>query len=197
MKIFLDFDNTIVDTNDSLCKYLSQVYHKDISTKDIIKYDLSNVIKLSIEELSNIFSSDLLFNNLQPYPGVRYVLHELKKSNLFEIYLVSNSSEESTKQKLKWLKETNLDKYFDGKIFLNINKPFDKSLINMKDSIFVDDHKFNHETSNATYKYSYVKHPDVKATWYPWDNKDVTLFSSWGKDIVDEFIKLASLDLNK
>lgn len=191
MKIFFDFDNTLVNTTEAFCKYVEWTFDGAyISPYEVREYDFSDQMKFSKDELINAFSSDRLFNYLRPYTGVRNVLEELQKSGLFEMYLVSNCSTESASKKLNWLQEFNFDKYFTGKIMLTINKPYDKSLINMSNSIFVDDHKLNHLSSNAKYKYAFVE-AGTNRKWAPTEAYNVKVFNGWYAPIAREWINIA------
>lgn len=191
VKLFIDFDNTIADTTSAFCEYYNTLYIENdddrIRSKDITEYDFSDVgwasghklgtKTVSEEMLLKGFKSDLLFSYLKPYQGVRYALEGLKSTKLFEIYLVSNCSDESAVKKIEWLKKWDLDRNFDGKVFLNINQAYNKSLLNMKDGILVDDHRANHLNSNAKYKYCFRDYPHRK--WHPKIDDGVKLFDKW------------------
>ena len=191
MKIFFDFDNTLVNTTAAFCEYVKWTFDDVcISPFDVREYDFSDQMKFSKDQLINAFSSDKLFEYLRPYTGVRNVLEELQKSGLFEIYLVSNCSAESATKKLKWLHEFQFDRYFTGKLMLDINKPYDKSLIDMSNSIFVDDHVLNHLSSNAKYKYAFVEAGTVR-NWAPTEADSVKIFKGWYTPIAKEWINIA------
>jgi len=191
MKIFFDFDNTLVNTTAAFCEYAKWTFDDVcISPFAVRQYDFSDQMKFSKDQLINAFSSDRLFEYLRPYTGVRNVLEQLQKTNLFEIYLVSNCSAESAIKNLKWLHEFKFDRYFTGKIMLDINKPYDKSLIDMSGSIFVDDHKLNHASSNANYKYAFVE-ADTVRNWAPTEADNVKIFKGWYTPIAKEWINIA------
>ena len=186
-KLFIDFDNTIVDTTKAFCDYFNDVYLEDPSLEGIkshwIKeYDLSDVVALSEDELVKGFSSERLFHYLRPYPYVRYALTTLKASGNFQIYLVSNCSAQSATRKIKWLDDFDFRHLFTGTIFLDINEAYNKSLIDMSDSILIDDHKINHEKSNARWKFCYTD--AIRRNWHPETGGEVFLFDSWSSDEV-------------
>lgn len=188
-KIFFDFDNTLVDTTSAFVSWYNNKNDTQIDPKEIINYNFEPQLKLSKEEMIKGFSSDEFFSFLRPFDGVREFLEQLKQTKLFEMYLVSNCSNESIIQKIKWLYEFNLEKYFDGKIFLSINKPIDKSLIDMSKSIFIDDHKENHLSSNAKYKFAFKDLP--QRTWHPTQDDGVMVFSKWNSGLVEYFKYIA------
>lgn len=196
VKLFVDFDNTIVDTTEAFCKYFNDVYMEDYNLGSIKgswvkEYDFSDVISISENELIKAFKSERLFSYLRPYPYVRYALETLKKSGYFQIYLVSNCSAESAIRKLKWLDEFDLAQYFDGTIMLNINQAYNKSLVDMTDSILIDDHHLNHSNSNAKWKFCYTG--SVERNWHPKAGDGVFLFNHWASEMaLDKILKIGA-----
>ncbi len=196
VKLFIDFDNTIVDTTEAFCKYFNDVYMEDYKLEGIKgqwvkEYDFSDVVSISEEELIKAFKSGRLFSYLRPYPYVRYALETLKKSGYFQIYLVSNCSAESAIRKLRWLDEFDLAQYFDGTIMLNINQAYNKSLIDMADSILIDDHHLNHSNSNAKWKFCYTGPTD--RNWHPKNGEGVFKFNHWASEMaLDKLLKIGA-----
>ena len=67
-------------------------------------------------------------------------------------------------------------------IFLNTGQGYDKSLIDMKDSILIDDHRENHLTSNAKYHFNFKRYE--KQNWGPLPDESIE-FTKWDENIVN------------
>ena len=184
INLFIDFDNTIVDTTGAAVKIYNKKFNKNINPLDIENYNMEPHIIISEKERCNLFCKKDLYSNLKAYSGVFEVLNKLKESNLFNIYLVTNCNPKSIPYKIKWLKENNFDFLFDGKIYLDISncKGYDKSLINMRDGVLIDDHRENHLTSNAKYKLSF-QYSKRKQNWGPEPQDGVIVFRKWDNGI--------------
>ena len=177
--IFIDFDNTIVNSTKAFIDvYKYRFPFININYMDIENYDFKPHLNISKEEICSIFSSDDFYDKLELYQGVEEILKLIKDSELFNVILITNCSPESIPQKIKFLKQRELDKYFDFKIYLDSGKPYDKSIVNMSKGILIDDHRENHLFSNATYKLCYKHNP--KQTWCP---DDAITFSKWDKKL--------------
>ena len=90
-KLFIDFDNTIVDTTRATCITYNIIHSTDIQPEIIENYDMSPHLALNGD--FNIFSNFILYNHLKLFDGVVECLNKLKDN--FEIYLVTNCSIES------------------------------------------------------------------------------------------------------
>lgn len=186
MRVFIDFDDTIVNSTETFVKVYNELYNKNVNEKSIIYHGFKPQINLTREEIAYIFSSDKFTKYLQPIYGVYKALSELKK-NGFELYLITNCSDKSVIQKSIWFeKHKQYSNLFCGKIFLSLNKPYDKSIIDMKNSVLIDDHKENHKLSNAYIKVAYNYYPERE--WCPTEKDGVCVFNSW-KKIKDYLIK--------
>lgn len=170
MRVYVDFDNTIVNTTDAFILWYNNNYNENINSDDIVDYDFNPQVKLSKKEISNAFKTHELTNFLVTYPNVYESLKKIKDLGL-TLILITNCSDESVVRKIEWLdKHKEINSLFDGKIFLSVNKAYDKSCINMCEDILIDDHKENHLLSNAKYKFAYKDNPN--RNWFP-DNDGV------------------------
>lgn len=43
INVYVDFDNTIVDTNQSAVKMLNKIYHKNQDYRDVYRYDFKDL----------------------------------------------------------------------------------------------------------------------------------------------------------
>jgi 5'(3')-deoxyribonucleotidase len=81
-KLFLDFDNTLVNTTSALTSILNMKYGKNVYWKDIRKWNLQDGFPTTNpEEIENIFKSYELFHHLSKniYPDCIEVLNKLKE----------------------------------------------------------------------------------------------------------------------
>ena len=183
LNLFIDFDNTIVDTTDAAVKIYNNYFNTNINSLDIENYSMEPFISLNEKERSDLFCKDSLYEILKPFDNVHNILKNLRDSNLFnKIYLVTNCSAKSIPHKIKWLKDNNFDNLFDGKLYLDVNQGYNKSMINMSNSILIDDHRENHLTSNAKYKLSF-QYDKRKQNWGPEPQDGVIVFRKWDNGI--------------
>lgn len=179
MKVFIDFDDTIVNSTETFVSVYNELYNKNVDGKSIIYHGFKPQINLSRDEITSIFASDEFTKYLQPIHGVYKSLSELKK-NGFDLYLITNCSDKSVMQKSIWFENhRQYSNLFCGKIFLSLNKPYDKSIVDMENSVLIDDHKENHKLSNASIKVAYNCYPERE--WCPTEKDNVKVFNSWKK----------------
>lgn len=182
MKLFIDFDNTIVNTTKAFVDYYNTNLNFDktpLTEESIIYYNFDRFVNKDLcLDIKKVFERPKFYDYLKAYPGVVWALNELKKSGLFEIILVSNCTVRNMSLKLEWLTNMDMLRFFDKFILLDNGMSHGKHLIDMKDGILIDDHKLNHMTSNAKYHFAYKHNP--KAEWYPISG----CFNSWGEEIV-------------
>lgn len=188
MKIFIDFDNTIVDTTKAFIEWYNYEYNRNIDYMEIKSYDFTPHIHLSTSEVSDAFTTKRLYEYLECYDGVYDSLYKLKNTLDCELILVTNCSDKSVMRKLEWLEDHKpLSDLFDGKIFLSIKLPYNKSTIDMSDGVLIDDHRNNHLQSNASYKFAYKD--SIIRDWYPTQDDGVIVKCKW-KDIINEIEKI-------
>lgn len=184
MKIFIDFDNTIVDTTYAFINWYNLTHYEDVKCEDICEYDFNPQVSLSKDEVSKAFSLPLLYQCMMLYEDVSDSLFKLRYELGCELILVTNCCDNSVIRKLEWLEQHKpLSDMFNSKIFISSNKSYGKSSIDMSSGILIDDHKENHRLSNAKYKFAYKKYPNCN--WYPTEDDGVLVTNSW-KTIVDE-----------
>lgn len=186
-KIFFDFDNTLVNSTKAFIDVYNLLYQDNIDSTSIHNYDFSPQIKLEKNQIVQIFSSTIFYDKLKIFDGVEKFLKKLHDSNLFEVIMVTNCSCNSISKKIEYLKNSNLDQYINSKIYLDVNKCADKSLINMHNAIFIDDHLDNHKTSNAEIKCAYISNKNQN--WSPQASDPIYSFTDWSDpSLYDMFI---------
>ena len=74
--IYLDFDNTIVESNKRVIEILNSRYHTSKTEADIKDYQFSGIHSISEKEKLDIFESDEFYNGLEFKPQVLEVLNK-------------------------------------------------------------------------------------------------------------------------
>jgi len=148
MKIFLDFDDTIVNARKGYCDVYAQLYsncdnYVHPNWKSIDQWDLSHSCPLATID---IFETDLFFYDLEFKDNAYDNIKSLSKE--FEIIICTIGTYKNISKKSKWIK--NRMPFVKQSIFINNgHNHMNKSIINMADSIFVDDVESNLVSSNA------------------------------------------------
>jgi uncharacterized HAD superfamily protein len=110
MKIMLDIDDTSVQFNLSLVRFLNKTLNKKVKFDELINYDLSKVygvakpvIDLAVEEF--YLSQDHL--DINPMPQADFVLYNLSMEKIIdEIILVTSRAERFRQETRKLLKKS-------------------------------------------------------------------------------------------
>lgn len=185
-KLFLDFDNTIVDTIAAVVSLYNEDYasHEDfvqVDPKDVTSWEFIECNLATYEEIDKYFGDKRFFQRVKLYPSAGQVLRSL--SHRYDITIVSHGYASNLKLKEEWVKDKLFKEIFDNSCnaeFIGVDWEThnDKSHVDMSNSIFVDDSIRNLETSSAKYKILYGEYMD-------WNNTNI------------EFIRCKNwLDLN-
>ncbi|MGF0147576.1 5' nucleotidase, NT5C type [Lachnospiraceae bacterium SGI.054] len=185
-KLFLDFDNTIVDTIAAVVSLYNEDYasHEgfiQVDPKDVTSWEFTECNLATYEEIDKYFGDKRFFQRVKLYPSAGQVLRSL--SHRYDITIVSHGYASNLKLKEEWVKDKLFKEIFDNSCnaeFIGVNWEThnDKSHVDMSNSIFVDDSIRNLETSSAKYKILYGEYMD-------WNNTNI------------EFIRCKNwLDLN-
>ena len=147
--IFVDFDGVIVNS----IKGIVDTYNEDfqhykkfkyINWKDVNTWDFKELECATPEYISTYFNQQRFFDRLEFLPDAKEVLEELNKD--YNITIVSSGYSPNLKAKQIWI-EKNLP--FCGFIGVNMKEYKDKSHVDLRTSIFIDDSSTNLKTSNA------------------------------------------------
>lgn len=185
-KLFLDFDNTIVDTIAAVVSLYNEDYVNHdgfvtINPKDVTSWEFTECNLATYEEIDKYFGDKRFFQRVKLYPSAGQVLRSL--SHRYDITVVSHGYASNLKLKKEWVKDKLFKEIFDNSCnaeFIGVNWEThnDKYHVDMSNSIFVDDSIRNLETSSAKYKILYGEYMD-------WNNTNI------------EFIRCKNwLDLN-
>lgn len=186
MKIYVDFDNTIVDSVAAFVTRYNQLNGTKYQKESVVKYDFSNLItNIAEEELVRGFHSNFFFNELSLYENVKESLVRLKHNGA-ELILITRGTLTNIQKKIEWLDKHHWIKdLFSDFIFLTSTQ--DVLKIDMSQSILIDDLRVNHLNCNAKYKYCYKD--QVGRDWYPIPDDGVHIFTSWNL-IAEDILKL-------
>lgn len=151
-RLFMDFDGVIVNSRKAYCDVYSQLYsdcqnYKHPNWRNVEEWDLTKLCPLSANDL---FGHDLFFYDLEFIGGAKTHLKSL--ASQFDITICTIGTYDNISRKSNWIQHRL--PFLTSSIFINPNHDYraGKSVIDMKDSIFVDDVSLNLEGSNAKVK---------------------------------------------
>lgn len=169
-KLFLDFDSTIVDSIKAYCSVYNSTYNQQAGFKEadynkVNRYDLKDECHL-VEHQEKIFSNKALFEHLEFMPDAKEVIMELEKK--YKLIICSLGTLDNISWKAQWIKH-NIPSIKDIVLISSAVSPSgiktDKSVVNMKGSIFIDDHAENLVSSNAELKICFGKKYEWNKDW--------------------------------
>ena len=149
-KIFIDFDNVIVNSTYVVTKILNKKYNKNVEWEDVKSYDFSDKFpETNKNEILEIFNSDEFFTLAKQsiYFNSKKVIEKFSKD--FDVFILTIGTPMNIKLKIDFLKENFpfISKYI---MILMDNVKMDKSIINMrKEDTIIDDVYSNIESSSA------------------------------------------------
>jgi len=159
-KLFLDFDGTIVDTASAIIELYEEDFkdHKDFFMPEIKihkKWNFTDICPLLTQKtVFSYFGSERLFEKLDFFNNNKFEsdMFYISKLNLiFDLYIITLGSQENISLKSKFI-SNNIPGIKTIYLFQDEHCTPDKSVINMQNSIFVDDNLKNLESSNASEK---------------------------------------------
>ncbi|QGU94328.1 HAD hydrolase-like protein [Clostridium bovifaecis] len=169
-RLFLDFDCTIVDSVKTYCNIYNKLYKdregfKEAAYAKVNRYDLKDQCPM-VAHQEEIFSSKEFFKHLEFMPDAKEVIERLSKE--YELIICSIGTLDNISYKAKWIKN-NLE-FIKNVVLIsnNVEKggiKTDKSVINMKNAIFIDDHGDNLASSNAELKICFGKEYEWNKNW--------------------------------
>lgn len=169
-KLFLDFDCTIADSVKTYCNVYNMSYSqrdgfKKADYNKVNRYDLKDQCHL-IDHQEAIFSSEEFFKHLEFMPDAEAVIKKL--GDKYELVICSIGTLDNISHKAQWIKH-NLS-FIKNVILISSSVEaggikMDKSITNMNNSIFIDDHVENLISSNAKLKICFGKEYDWNKNW--------------------------------
>lgn len=156
-KLVLDFDGTIANTTKAMIRSLNP-YIKDVTQKvdensPSYYWSFKDLFpETHLRYIDILFNSELLFSNMELYSNVYNVLEDLHNKGV-QIYICTIGSYKNIKLKLDYLHEQL--PFVDVIPIAQNNIVMNKAIINMQNSVFVDDNVDCLNSSNADSKILY------------------------------------------
>lgn len=132
--VYLDFDNTMVESNKRVIEILNERYGENKSEDDLEDYGYNSIHNITENEKLSIFESDDFFTNLQLKPRILDVV--AKNYDKFNWVITTKGTELNLKKKFDWI-----DKNWPftmRRVGIN-NKNLSKASVNMSGGIQIDD----------------------------------------------------------
>ena len=175
--VYIDFDNTIVESNKRVIEILNKKYLLNKTEDDLNDYGYNSIAPITEKEKLEIFESDEFFKGLEFKEGFLEFFKRNKKNVSFVV--ATKGTSVNLEKKEKWLKK-NLSKKIK---FIGIdNKDFSKKQVNMAGGIQIDDFITSLDT-NADLKILYKDNHSFE--WQTnYINTDIVVVNTW-KEIDD------------
>lgn len=159
--IYLDFDNTMVESNKRIIEILNSKYHTSKTENDLKDYQFDSIYPISEQEKLEMFESDEFYNGLEFKPQVLEVLNKYKDS--YNFIIVSKGTPNNLLKKQNWI-IAHLP--YSLKFIGLSGQTFKKDEIDMSDGIQIDDN-FSCLKTNAALKILYKSFNQ-----FPWQQPD-------------------------
>ncbi|OYT15535.1 MAG: hypothetical protein B7C24_12545 [Bacteroidetes bacterium 4572_77] len=194
--LYIDFDSTIVNSEKAICSIYNEKYKNYEGFKKAnwrearnwtFKYTCPLITKLYDNpslEIAKLFGSDDFFRYLTFYDNAKEVLEKLSK--VHDVIICTSATPKNASKKVLWIEE-NLPFITEVLIVINTgSNGVGKGRIHMieKDSIFIDDHPSNLNSTKASEKYLFK----YKETEF---NKD------WNGKVISNWLEIEKVFCNK
>ena len=170
MKIFVDFDDTIVDSVENVIRIANNRYGQKVTINDIIQWSFDGVYDgVDSQDIVNIFYEDDFFKTLKLKDHALITLSKLSARN--EIIIATKTTRDGLIKKYKWIKENlkHVCKHID---LMGFNLEQTKYIPSMEESIMIDDNVQFLEESRAKYQIFYNNHRPFDET-QQWNGLEV------------------------
>ena len=170
--VYVDFDNTIVESNQKVIEILNDKYGLNKSEDDLEDYGYTSIAIITEEEKLGIFESDEFFSNLKFKSDFLKVLN--KYDGKVKFVITTKGTEENLKKKEQWIKAN-----IPGNIsFVGItNNSLSKRQVDMTNGIQIDDCTAALDT-NADIKILYKDNHNFN--WQSnYNNTDILVVNTW------------------
>ena len=170
--VYVDFDNTIVESNQKVIEILNDKYGLNKSEDDLEDYGYTSIAPITEEEKLGIFESDEFFSNLKLKSDFLKVVN--KYDGKVKFVITTKGTAENLKKKEQWIKEN-----IPGNIsFVGItNNSLSKRQVDMTNGIQIDDCTAALDT-NADIKILYKDNHNFN--WQSnYNNTDILVVNTW------------------
>lgn len=153
-KVYIDLDNTVFDTLDTIISLYNQEFKhhegfKEIEFDEVQTYDCEECTLLTKERLKEYFDRSNFYECCATNTNFWYILKLIYKNHWQPVF-VSIGSRPNITAKKAWFEDTINEDYNAG--FIGLIDKEDKSSIDMSDGILIDDHPDMLNSSNAAVK---------------------------------------------
>lgn len=96
MKVFrigFDLDDVVFDFNGAFLKVYNKEFNDNKTIEDIKSWDMHKYLKADAKQIKELFKTEGLYENLQPYPYMIELVKALKESKIYEPFFISASPE--------------------------------------------------------------------------------------------------------
>ena len=188
-KIFLDCDDTILESSKCVINILNKKYNLHKTIEDLKDFNYRSIYgQINREEVFDIFESEEFWENVE--------INELFKENIealkddFEIVFVSCGTDKNLDKKSQYLK-----KYFDFEFIgkrISVEKvDLKKDYIDMNNAIQIDDNPKSLKDTNAAIKIFLQNGRDVKGNDAPINEDNLYVVQNWNEILeILNFFKL-------
>lgn len=170
MKVFLDFDGTLVNSGETICKIYNEKYkpkENGIKAADFKKcrdWPMSDVCPfMSYKELQQIFASGKFFEEIKFFEGMKEGIGDLHRKGV-DITIVSRGDDLNIMRKIIFISEA-LPYVTQIPVIAEWDKEIDKGCVNMSGGIFVDDKLSNILSSNAKHTILFNEYNKFDLDW--------------------------------
>lgn len=191
--MYIDIDNTIVNFTKQAVKKFNELCGTDKKYEDVIKYDFTDLFPDLTQEKKREIYLNNFYEGIEKYENVDEALKQISK--MFKIVFVTRGSKNSLQEKEEWLKN-NLDKTIKYQ-FIGLPLETDKSSIDMKKGIIIDDQVDMLKSSNADMKILYAD-KRIETEWNDYlQNIDSYIVQDWNEILeILTFIKKVGVYTN-
>lgn len=177
--LFIDFDDTIVNSSNIIVNILNQRYNKHYTYHDVNRWDYSDIFpSINPIDITELFDSEEFFRQamFNFYPNVESFIR--RNLNYRDITVVSCGMATNL-----YLKEKFLNDVFGKDVkFIGIeSSEMGKQSVNMKGAILIDDHEDNLISSNADLKILFACDGKKECNHNLYDNNSQLCMESWNE----------------
>lgn len=177
MTIYVDFDNTIVESHKRIIELLNKRYNLSKTEEDLIDWGYRSIASITEEEKLSLFEENDFFSGLEFKDGFLDVLNKHYNSN--EFIIATKGTPKNLEKKIAWIKK-NIP--YDIKVIGITNDNFSKKQVDMSEGIQIDDCSYALDT-NAKIKILY-KGGNNFGWQQDYVNTDIMVVNTW-KEIDD------------
>lgn len=176
MNLYIDFDNTIVNSSEVIVKMLNEKFGGNKDWKKLRRYDFKDLFSsCSYWEIERCFESDKMFEEVELLPEVYETLNSFK-DKFDKMSVVTIGTDINLEKKRRFVK----DRFpFDIELIgIKNDGRSNKGSVDMRDGVFIDDHIDCLHSSNA--KVKILIKTSENSEWSKIEpNDDIYVVSNW------------------